>query len=335
MSPDFNALQNEMKKTLDRHGVRELYHFTAVDNLRGIATRGALWSKEKLESAGLIGTTVTGGNELSLSLDRRLDNWDKVHLYFCPNTPMAYRVQQNPESRDPRSSHICYLVIDQSVALWDNVWFTDTNATQMTDIHIRHQGPQGLQLVDFATIGAHLKGRWVEPKQRWQRNIQAECLVPNEIPLEHINRIAFISKASLREGERIWGNKNHPPFIVDKRLFHSGFPLVNDFLFTSETVTRQNVKKVSFSEQSSFSKKTNSQITLLTKLYATPGTKTKIVWLDEQGNSISQDEIEFEKPNRYRLWKSLDLRQVKEGFYAFDCYLNDTRWFRAHFEIRS
>ena len=119
MSPTFHSQATDIKKILAKYGIRRLYHFTAIDNLSFITRYNGLWSKQKLEQAGLLNDRViTGGNELSLNLDRQCGNWDKVHLCFCPNTPMAYRIQQNPENRDPQSAHICYLLIDPTVAMW-------------------------------------------------------------------------------------------------------------------------------------------------------------------------------------------------------------------------
>ncbi|MEW6377874.1 MAG: hypothetical protein AB1502_19045, partial [Thermodesulfobacteriota bacterium] len=71
---------DEMKRILDKYGIKNLYHFTAVDNLTIIAECGGLWSKQRLERAELLGKTIPGGNELSHKLDKSLGNWDKVHI---------------------------------------------------------------------------------------------------------------------------------------------------------------------------------------------------------------------------------------------------------------
>lgn len=329
-----HAEANEIKKVLNRYGIEKLYHFTCIDNLPVIAKCGGIWSKQSLEQGGLLDKIITGGNPLSLNLDQQIGNWSKVHLYFCPNTPMAYRVQQNPEGRVPQSAHICYLIIDPVVALWDGVLFTDTNATQKINGHQRKEGMEGLKLIDFDTIKAHLNKKWVEPKERWHRNIQAECLAPDGIPLEYVKAISFISKASFKEGIRLWGEKDHPPFNVNKRLFHTGFPLVDDFLLTPEEVTKDNVHSKSFNDANEFDQRNNSKITLLVNLYATAGTPAKVLWLDNNGNKISEDNTEFEKGNNYWHWPSMEIAGLDKGNYSAEYYLAGIRWFKANFKIR-
>ncbi len=333
MAISFHPEASEMKKILDKHGVQKLYHFTSIDNLSVIAECGGLLSKQRLEQAGLLNKIKTGGNELSLDLDRELGNWDKVHLYFCPKTPMAYRIQQNPEGRNPQSAHICYLIVDPIVAMWDGVFFTDTNATQKIDGHQRKQGLEGLKLIDFDIIKAHLKNKWVEPKQRWHRNVQAECLVPDEIPLTYVKAISFISDASLKEGERVWESVEHPPFNVDKNLFHRGFPVVEKYLLTSQEVNKDNVNSTQFPDKRVFSTPSVSSITLLVNLFANAGTQVKVIWLDNSGKIISKDEIEFERESGYGHWPSLEIADLEDGNYSVEYYLKEIRWFKAHFKI--
>lgn len=332
MGKILHAEAHEMKKALDKHGIQELYHFTPIDNLSVIAKCRGLWSKRKLEQADLLDRVITGGNNFSLCLDKSLGNWDKIHLNLCSNTPMAYRVQQNPEGRTPQSSHICYFIIDYIVALWEGVYFTDTNATK--DGHQRKQGLEGLRLIDFDTIKAHLNKQWVDPKQLWHRNIQAECLVPDEIPLKYVKAVSFISDASLKEGKRIWGNTAHPPFNVNEKLFHTGFPLVYDFLLTSKEVTKENIDLTKFEDTRKFIRERNSRVTLLVDLHAIAGTQAKVTWRDNTDNQVSEDREEFERENRYRNWPSLKIEDLEEGDYSVEYYLGEVRWFRVEFKIR-
>lgn len=334
MSIVFHEQVVEMRRFLAKYGIRKLYHFTAIDNLSIIAKCGGLWSKQKSERAELLANRIiTGGNELSLNLDRRYGNWDKIHLYFCPNTPMAYRVQQNFGGRDPQSAHICYLIIDPTVAMWKGVYFTDTNATE--NEHKREQGLDGLKLVNFRTIRAHLGKRWVEQKQQWHKNVQAECLVPNEIPLEYLRGVSFISSASLSEGERLWGRANHPPFDVSENLFHRGFPLTESYLLTSREVTKENVDIFQFQDEKGFYSKLTREITLIVYLQATAGSQAKAIWYDGDNVTISEDETEFERESGYwHHWPSLGIVGLEEGDYSVEYYLNGTRWFKTYFEIR-
>ena len=94
---------NQMRHILSKEGIKILYHFTDVGNLPLIVNCKGLWSKEKLEKTGLLPEVVTGGNELSLRLDKRWSNWGKVHLYFSTGTPMAYSKQEE--------THFCYELV--------------------------------------------------------------------------------------------------------------------------------------------------------------------------------------------------------------------------------
>jgi len=246
---------------------------------------------------------------------------------------MAYRAQQNFWQRAPRSAHICYLIIDPNVALWEGVVFTDTNATKTTNGQKRGQGMGGLSLVDFDTIKAHLNKQWVEPKQRWHRNVQAECLIPNEIPITYIKGIVFISEASLREGTRLWGNVDHPLFSIEKNLFSTDLALVNSFTLTSQNVTKDNVDSIRFQDEECFSKELCSKVTLLVHLYATACSQAQIIWFDNHDKQIFEDKTDFEKVSFYWHWPSLEIFKLLEGNYSVEYYLNDTRWFKAHFRV--
>lgn len=332
MAINFHIKAREMKEVLNKHRIERFYHFTSVENLLIIAECNGLWSKQRLEEMELLDKIVTGGNQTSLDLDRERGNWDKVHLYFCPKTPMSYRVQENSENRNPQSSHLCYLVIDPEVALWNGVFFTDTNAT--ANEHQRKQALEGLNLVDFSVIKSTLLSGPKPWDRVWHRKVQAECLVPDEIPLKYIKAISFISEASLREGERIWGNAKHPSFNVNEELFYTGFPFVYNFFLTSSEVTKHNVNSIQFEDEREFSQKRDSSVTLLVTLYATAGIQARVLWLDNYGIPLSTDVVEFERESRYKHWTGLEIAGLEEGRYCTEYYLREIRWFKAEFKIR-
>ena len=172
----FHPQAKAIETMLYKNGVRAFYHFTDVHNLPLIAECAGLWSKAKLEEKDLLSRIITGGDNLSLDLDRQLGNWDKVHLYFCPHTPMAYRKQQE--------KHICYLKIDPKIALIKGVIFTDTNATRTRNKHQRAEGIEGVNLIDFNIIKLTLQKGPQPWDARWHKKVQAEVLIPDEIPLK-------------------------------------------------------------------------------------------------------------------------------------------------------
>lgn len=316
----------QIKSTFARNGIKILYHFTSISNLEWIAQYGLL-SKEKLEEEGIFDEIETGGDELiSLRLDRELGNWGKVHLYFCPHTPMAYRKQEEKQ--------VAYILINPEVATWEDVLFTDTNATRKQDGHRREQGVAGINLVDFKTIRETLDSGPRPWDRTWHRNVQAEVLVPDEIPLDYIESIAFISKASLEEGERLWGNKRHHPFEVDKDLFHQGFPYVADALLTSQEVSKDNVGKTEFINGREFIVERDSKVTLLVNLKAVPGLQAKILWTTSDGKMILEDNTEFEKGSSYWHWSDIEIRELSAGSYFAEYHLGDTSWVKIPFKVR-
>ena len=130
---------DKIRALLQRHGISAVYHFTAVDNLGLIFREGALYSKAVLETKGLLPNIITGGNQLSLSLDQLRGNYNKVSLSYCPRIPMAFHTEQK--------THLCYIVIDPDVCCLPDTVFTDRNATD--NQHRKAKGLAGLQMVDF------------------------------------------------------------------------------------------------------------------------------------------------------------------------------------------
>jgi len=316
----------QIKKTLEENGIEILYHFTAINNLKWLAQYGLL-SKEKLEEKGIFDEIETGGDGLiSLKLDRELGNWGKVSLYFCPHIPMAYGKQGE--------KHIVYILINPEVATWENVLFTDTNATRKQNGHHRKQGMEGVNLVDFKTIKETLDNGPKPGDRIWHRNVQAEVLVPDDIPLDYIEGITFISKASLEEGERLWGNKRHSPFKVDKDLFHQGFPYVEDALLTSQEVSKDNVRTTEFINRREFILGQDSRATLLVNLKTVPGLQARILWTTSDGKTISEDNTEFEKGGGYWHWSDIEIGKLDVGNYLVEYYLRDISWIKVPFKVR-
>ncbi|MDI6735778.1 MAG: DarT ssDNA thymidine ADP-ribosyltransferase family protein [bacterium] len=313
----------KIKEIFSRHNIKVFYHFTDINNLPIIGKCNGLWSKEKLEEHGFLSDIVTGGNELSLNLDKELENWNKVHLYFCPNTPMVYNKQ--------KESHSCYFIIKPDVAFEQGVFFTNTNATRKRNGHKRDHGLEGLKLVDFDTIKSTLETGPKPWDKTWHRNVQAECLIPQEVSIDKILSINFISEASLEEGNRLWRNNLHPPFKVDNNLFYAGFPVVNSAILTSSDISKDNVKSKHFEHEDTFV--SGQKITFLVNVQATPGLEANIKWFLENRDIINESTTVFENQSNYWHWTSIDSANLNSGRYNVEYYLGNTRWIRITFII--
>src|SRR5437667_8374190 len=231
-SPDAAAIASQLK----HEGIVALYHFTSIENLPGIADAQALCSKQDLEDMGKWPPPEPGGNDVSLDLDRKNNNWDKVSLNFTTCTPMAYGVRQE--------KHLCFFVVSILVAEREGVTFTNTNAAAGNQD--RAVGIDGLNLVNFDAIRSDPRPG---DKDGWHRPVQAEVLVPGRISLTDVTEVVFVSQASMEEGVRLWGGRPHPSFRVEERFFANypraarpniNFPFLQRVVLTDDIVGKEN-----------------------------------------------------------------------------------------------
>jgi hypothetical protein len=314
----------QIRIRLSRERIENLYHFTSVENLSGIAKNQALLSKDSLDLQGEWPCQNPGGNDQSHDLDRINGNWDKVALNFTPHTPMAYRKKNQ--------DHLCFFVISTEVAGWEGVVFTDTNAAKLSGPgHQRGEGLSGLNLVNFGMVRCVMN---YNPE--WVKLVQAEALVPNYVPLSCVTKIAFISEASMKLGEYLWGNTSHPDFVIDKAIFTNtpwnmeasfGFPMVSNVILTNLNVDRNNVRSIS-SGRSCFQRQRSSSITAVIRLAVLAGTKARIKW--KQG---LEEVHEFQKPGDKIWWPRVSLDDMPDGKFLLEISLDNSRWATIDLEV--
>ena len=247
-----------------------------------------------------------------------------VHLYFCPHTPMVYNKQSE--------AHLCYLLIKPDIALNQGVFFTNTNATRKRNGHKRAEGIEGLTLIDFDVIKSTLKTAPKPWDPTWHRNVQAECLVPKEVPIDYVEAINFISEASLKDGKRLWGNKPHPPFKINKSFFHEGFPVLDSVILTSSDISKDNVNSQPFEHEDKFCLGVQ-KITLLTSVKAIPCLEAKTVWFSTKEKKIHESSTTFENQNTYWHWPSLNAGNLSAGEYYVEYYIGSIRWITIPFTL--
>lgn len=206
-----NSSAEEILEMLKKNNIYSLWHFTDIGNLGYIKKLNGLRSKEFLQNKVGLKNIICGGDELSHRLDKKWGNCDKIHLSFTPYTPMAYNTKKE---KDPifGEKELVFIEIDIIVATFDDVYFTDSNAT--SNDHKRKKGIEGLRNVKFEYINMNPNPN--DPN--WKKYVQAEVLVPNHIPLDYFKRIHFKNEASLRLGESLWEGY-HPPFVVNSKIF--------------------------------------------------------------------------------------------------------------------
>jgi hypothetical protein len=292
-----------------------LYHFTSVENLPGIAQQQALCSTQFLGDHGLAPMSP-GGNALSLVLDGHHGTLDFVHIYFTPYTPMAYRKK--------RDRHICWFVLKPAVADRDGVEFTDCNAA--ANVHQQVAGSAGLELLDFAI----LRGTPQPGSADWKKRVQAELLAPSQVPMSLVQEIAFVSRASLEEGERLWGATPHPTFTIRPALFSDwpggtvesiGFAHVETVLLTPDLVTMDNALMVR-AHQSEYQRTAEGVVYVVASVRVTAGSKAETSVND---GPVLQTTV-FDQSRRFIYFPAVGHADMPNEVQGITIRLNGVRW---------
>ncbi|MFX1525296.1 MAG: DUF4433 domain-containing protein [Promethearchaeota archaeon] len=323
MSREYHPEYKEMKEILNQNEITEVYHFTSINNIPSIFNEGGLLSVNELRNRGLENLVDYGGNILSRSLNGSHETLDYIKLSFRKKQPMAYHVEQN--------KHIVVLIIDPEIILIDGVLLSNENSTASNCII--DNGVNGLLMIDFESIKDDVA--WRDSKKK--KSIQAEILVPNRIDLEMIKKICCISESSLEETKRLCDNFDHPPICIDSSHFFAvarGFIHTIDSFLTNELITRENVNSGKFSRKTTFSIKSDNQITLLVDVRAIPNLECEFIWKDEFNNEIQKTSIDqFDSSNEYFIWDVLRKDNMTCGNFMVSFYLNEIRQFTIPFEI--
>lgn len=311
----------QLVQRLHTAGINDLYHFTCIDNLPSIRDAAGLCSKGELERRGVWPCPEPGGNALSHGLDHRFGNWDMVPFNMTPNTPMLYRKK--------RERHLCFVVVDATIASRAGVLLTDTNAAKAG--HTRADGLQGLALLDLDVLRPR-SPKWV-PAPEWKFKVQAEILVPCAVELALVSRFLFLSAASLHEGERLWGPTPHPPFQVAPDAFVDGgysalsFPHVERVVLTDEVVGDLNGVYQHFE---SFTRRPDGRLSLIARLFAVTGSKSEATWVPAGRRS----ELEFPASRFYFVNHDIPMGALGNGEQYVEVYLNGIRWIRIPFILQ-
>ena len=170
------TIRQEEKLQIDRilkeNHVEFLYHFTARENIPSIKQNGGLYAWGYMRQHNLV-IPVQGGGELSQNMDEYAGFADYVHLSFCKNHPMAYRLEQE-------GHEIVVLRISPEVALLDDTMFSDMNALDTQCTYAK--GVEGLKKVNFLATGKTFLRR-TDPLFKYK---QAEVMVKTHIPSKYI-----------------------------------------------------------------------------------------------------------------------------------------------------
>lgn len=107
---------------LIKNGIKYCYHITPYKNCENIIKYG-IHSNLYLKKYNI--NHNEGGNEISLYLDKINGLNKNVHLSFCRNTPMLYRLLEE-------SKYVAIFIIPINIVLFSNILFSYGNASSKT-----------------------------------------------------------------------------------------------------------------------------------------------------------------------------------------------------------
>ena len=173
--PDWKII----KKVLKDNDIQCFYHFTSVSNIPSIIANGGLYAWKYCDEQGPT-IIFPGGTEYSRNLDKRNGLENHVHLSFCKNHPMAYKLAQRT------GEELVLLEIDTEVAYLQDTLFSNINAASYPENGLLF-GPnlEDLERVNFQAV------HFEKPRRGnfFFKEHQAEVLVPLHIPLKYILNI--------------------------------------------------------------------------------------------------------------------------------------------------
>lgn len=156
-------------------GINCFYHFTDVQNLASIRIHGGLYSWFYCKNNN-ISIPNAGGSSDSRILDCRHGLQDYVHLSFCSDHPMQYRLQCD-------GAKLVLLKIKVDVAAFKDTQFSNMNAASNAVQH-------GATFEDLERVNIYaVKQKFVSKTDDIFHEHQAECMVKTFIPLEYIINI--------------------------------------------------------------------------------------------------------------------------------------------------
>ena len=197
-----SELKDKLKESVLSREIKELVHFTRIENLQSILSVG-LQSRVRLEEIDhkyLIND--------SMRLDNRLNG---ISLSIThPNQSMFYKYRTASES-----SNWCVVILKPSI-LWElSCLFCMHNAA---DSRISRLNDKSLSNKDaFLSMFSSENRSSVLPKN-YTTDVQAEVLCLNDIPVEYIEKIALLSSSSNLTNDAV--SKSFE-VIVDEKYFNT------------------------------------------------------------------------------------------------------------------
>ena len=165
--------------------IRGLYYITHIDNLPSILEKGIL-SHEKIQTTRIPYTRIYDNSVVERRRHRSTPEgrslWYYVNLFFQPRNPMLYRI-----INEAGRQNLAILGVANTVLQEQGIFITDgIAASRLTQIHPQLRGLEILQ-AQQEIIQSRSWISWNHCEEL-ERKLMAECLVPNQVNPEHIER---------------------------------------------------------------------------------------------------------------------------------------------------
>jgi hypothetical protein len=154
------------------NGITCFYHFTSIKNIPSIKQNGGLLSWFYCQHHG-INIPVQGGDVDSKFIDTQYGLEDYVHLSFCNDHPMAWRLKQQGDT-------LVLLKVSIEVAKINSTLFSDINAAD--NMHSHGETLEDLKRVNFKAV----KRKYIPRDDVDFKPHQAEVMVKTFIPVGYI-----------------------------------------------------------------------------------------------------------------------------------------------------
>jgi len=194
-------------------GIKELVHFTRIENLRTIAANGIL----SVAEAQRHGLKPLCNDEKRLD---QLPNHISLSVSWT-NWQLFYKFRQE---RDLSEHYWCVLVVDPSIIWTLPCLFAAGNAASSKESRRPLEERKTVQAFErmFADAGgnrAELKRQSLQIPDHFPTNPQAEVLVEQRVPFERVMRIVVFNEEGKCQATKILPTSRHPLLEINRQMF--------------------------------------------------------------------------------------------------------------------
>lgn len=185
--------------------LRELYHFTPLDNLPSIIATGALLSRRQMDERGIRSVRNSWGNpekERTLGAD-----------YICLSITNQWKMLSSVMMKLPHPPAV--LVIAPRVIWYEGTCFSPKNSASREIVVSR---------LPTWTDVAHFDALFPAPDAKGPVDVQAEVLVRDYIPLGDISKIAFHNQDAFKQAWELCGLDQADPLTRKVCIKKSYYP---------------------------------------------------------------------------------------------------------------